>query len=250
MSFGAMEMDARVGRDSALLKAHALIDWEGLRVELLGLYKREASRAGRQKPIDPLTMFKAVLLGQWHNLSDLKLEEALRVRIDFMYFCGLSLTDDVPDETDLCRFRSCLITTDKLGGLLDLINGQLQAHGLMVKYACGAVIGTTLVQLAGRPNSDAIVELDTADASKVNEKASIPGDVTSVLLQLDNCAETGSADPDATWIKKRDLYLKAWRERLFQGIAPRSAFQKPNIPPAAGFRLRRFSYDCVLSQPI
>jgi IS5 family transposase len=81
------------------LKAHALIDWEGLRVELFGLCKREASRSGRQKPIDSLTMFKAVLLGQWHNLSDLKLEEALRVRIDFMYFCGLSLTNDVPDET-------------------------------------------------------------------------------------------------------------------------------------------------------
>jgi IS5 family transposase len=75
MRFGAMEMDARVGRDSALLKAHALIDWEGLRVELFGLCKREASRSGRQKPIDSLTMFKAVLLGQWHNLSDLKLKK-------------------------------------------------------------------------------------------------------------------------------------------------------------------------------
>ncbi len=46
MSFGSMEMDARVRRDSALLKAHALIDWEGLRAQLVGLYKREASRGG------------------------------------------------------------------------------------------------------------------------------------------------------------------------------------------------------------
>ncbi len=202
MNFGAMEMDARVGRNSALLKAHALIDWEGLRVELLGLCKREASRAERQKPIDPLTMFKAVLLGQWHNLSDLKLEEALRVRIDFMYFCGLSLTNDVPDETALCRFRSCLITTNKLGGLLGLINAQLQAHGLMVKDACGAVIDATLMQLAGRPKYDTIVERDVADASKVNEEVSIPGGATSVLFQLSSCAETRGADPDATWIKK------------------------------------------------
>ena len=72
----------------------------------------------------------------------------------------------------------------------------------MVKYACGAVIDTTLVQLADRPNCDAAVELDAADASKVNEEGSIPGDVTSVLPQLSNRAETGSADLDATWIKK------------------------------------------------
>ena len=36
MSFGAMEMDARVGRDSTLLKAHALIDWEGSASNCLG----------------------------------------------------------------------------------------------------------------------------------------------------------------------------------------------------------------------
>jgi len=202
MGFGAMEMDARVVRDSALLKAHALIDWEGLRVELLELCKREANQAERQKPIDPLTMFKAVLLGQWHNLSDRKLEEAVRVRIDFMYFCGLSLTNDVPDEATLYRFRSFLITTGRLGGLLGLINAQLQAHGLIVKPACGAVIDATLVQLADSPKCETIVELDAAGASKVNEEGSMPGGATSVLLQLGNCAETGSADPDATWIKK------------------------------------------------
>ncbi|HET7061347.1 MAG TPA: transposase [Nitrosospira sp.] len=197
MSFGAMEMDARVGRDSALLKVHALIDWEGLRVELLELCKREANRAERQKSVDPLTMFKAVLLGQWHSLSDLKLEEALRVRIDFMYFCGLSLANDVPDEALLYRFRSFLITTHKLGGLLGLINAQLQAHGLMVKHAYGAVIDATLVQLADRSKCSAI-----AEPNAVNEEGSIPDGVTSALPQLSNSAAVGNADLDATWIKK------------------------------------------------
>jgi len=35
--------------DSALLKAHALIDWEGLRVELLELCERKANRGPRDK---------------------------------------------------------------------------------------------------------------------------------------------------------------------------------------------------------
>lgn len=76
----------------------------------------------RSRSIHPLVMFKAVLLGQCHDLSDPKLEEALRVRIDFMYFCGLSLADDVPDETMLCRFRNRLITASKLAGLLAGVN--------------------------------------------------------------------------------------------------------------------------------
>ncbi|MEO7560251.1 MAG: transposase [Nitrosospira sp.] len=100
-----MKIEARLRRDSALMRAHALIDWERLRAQLAGRYKLEASRAGGQEFIDSLVTFKAVLLGQWHNFSDPKLEEALRVRIDFMHFCGLGLSDDAPDETALCRLE-------------------------------------------------------------------------------------------------------------------------------------------------
>ncbi|MEO7464776.1 MAG: hypothetical protein ABIV42_04795, partial [Nitrosospira sp.] len=53
MSIGSMEMDACIRRDSALRKAPALIDWQGLRAQRVGLYKREAGRGGGQEPIDP-----------------------------------------------------------------------------------------------------------------------------------------------------------------------------------------------------
>jgi len=201
-SFGSMEMEVRVKRDSALMKAHALIDWDALRPQLVGLYQREASRGGGQEPLDPLIMFKAILLGQWHSLSDPKLEEALCVRIDFMYFCGLSLSDDVPDETTLCRFRNRLITAGKLAGLLAGVNGQLQGHGLMVKCAHGAVIDATLVQSAARPRRDMVIELDAAGAPRINEDGSIPGSMAVISPQLARSTETWSADPDAAWVKK------------------------------------------------
>lgn len=53
-----------------------------------------------------MKMFKVVLLGQWHNLSDNDLEQALRVRLDFMVFCGFTLNGDVPDSTTIQDFRS------------------------------------------------------------------------------------------------------------------------------------------------
>lgn len=106
MSFGTLELAQRLKRDNVLTKIDALIAWEELRPQLTGLYKLELSHDGGQEPFDALMMFKAILLGQWHSLSDAELEQALCVRIDFLQFCGLSLSDAIPDETTLCRFRN------------------------------------------------------------------------------------------------------------------------------------------------
>ena len=38
-----------------------------------------------------ITLFKCLLIGQWYNLSDPKLEQSLRVRFDFMLFSVLDL---------------------------------------------------------------------------------------------------------------------------------------------------------------
>lgn len=77
MSFGSLEMMQGVLKDSTLSKVNLFINWEALHPQLTGLCKRESSHAGGQVPFDPLVMFKAILLGQWHSLSDSKLEEAL-----------------------------------------------------------------------------------------------------------------------------------------------------------------------------
>lgn len=190
-SFSSLEMSARVRRDSALMKAHALVDWEGLRPLLSGLYKREVSGAGGQAPFDALLMFKATLLGQWHSLSDPKLEAALTVRIDFMHFCGLTLTDPIPDESTLCRFRNRLIDAGKLAPLLAAVNAQLQAHGLMVAQATGAVIDATLIASAARPRRQTIIEHEAQADVDVDAAPSAP-----------TVSETQSVDPDAAWLKK------------------------------------------------
>lgn len=193
MSFGSIEMSHRLKRESTLMKVHALIDWEALRPHFSGIYKRDATRGGGQAPFDSLVMFKAILLGQWHSLSDPKLEQALQVRIDFMHFCGLTLSDEVPDETTLCRFRNRLIVNKKLDPLLALINTQLQKQNLMVAKATGAVIDATLVQSAARPNKTITLETDAEGTPITHEDGSSPGIV---------CTERHSADNDATWLKK------------------------------------------------
>ena len=68
-------------------------------------------------------MFKAVLLGQWHSLSDPELEHSLITRIDFNLFCRFDELS-IPDYSTLCRYRNWLAQDDTLSELLELINRQ------------------------------------------------------------------------------------------------------------------------------
>ena len=154
-----------------------------------------------------------------YSLSDPKLEAALNVRIDFMYFCGIGLSDAVPDESTLCRFRNRLIHAGKLAPLLAAVNAQLQGHGLVVAHNTGAVIDATLVASATRPKSMPLIEHDT-DANSDNDDAAADSSSPhtqapratnaqsaqsadgSLAAVSHNVTETASADPDATWLKK------------------------------------------------
>ncbi|HEZ8016851.1 TPA: transposase, partial [Neisseria meningitidis] len=69
-----------------LLKLDQVIDWQ-LIEQYLNRQKTRYLRDHRGRPVYPLlSMFKAVLLGQWHSLSDPELEHSLITRIDFNLF--------------------------------------------------------------------------------------------------------------------------------------------------------------------
>jgi IS5 family transposase len=96
----------------------------------------------------PLTMFKIVLLQQWHTLSDPAAEEAVRDRLSFRRFCGLPLDMETPDHASIWRFRQ---TIDKLGlstKLLAEVNRQLDARGFVIKR--GTLVDATIIAGAVR----------------------------------------------------------------------------------------------------
>ncbi len=70
-----------------LLKLDQVIDWQPIE-QYLNRQRTRYLRDHRGRPAYPLLpMFKAVLLGQWHSLSDPELEHSLITRIDFNLFC-------------------------------------------------------------------------------------------------------------------------------------------------------------------
>ena len=93
--------------DSPTWKLHQLIDWEAVSHKLKGLYRREETHGGGPEPYAPLSMFKLMLLGRWHGLSDAELEQALKVRIDIIVFTGFEpAAGEFPDASTICRFRN------------------------------------------------------------------------------------------------------------------------------------------------
>ena len=172
----------RIGDDDVLAKIDALMDWGAFSPIL----KHGLGRSGEGPPgYDPLVLFKCLLIGQWHGLSDPKLERAMKVRLDFMIFCGLDLHGPVPDETTHCRFRNTLVRGGVYDALLAEVCRQIEAHGLKLKEAEAAIIDATLVESAARPHTHIEAPQDRAEGDAPDEP-----DVHF------------SADPDARWVKK------------------------------------------------
>ncbi len=145
----------------------------------------QASLTGVLRPYCRV-LWPLVLIGQWHGLSDPKLECALKVRLDFMIFCGLDLNTPVPDETTPWRFPNSLVKGKVYDELLAEVCPHLEVHGLKLKQAQGAILDGTLVESPARPCRF----IDAANDREEGEEAEPEGGITY------------SADPDAPWVKK------------------------------------------------
>lgn len=173
MSFFTLGAKDRVKKDHYLIHLDKLINWKPIENSLRGMHLNEVNSKGGPKAYNNVSMFKAILLGQWHSLSDPGLEEALRLRLDFMLFTGFEIGADVPDETTLCRFRNKLVERNLHRLLFQEINRQLEEHGIKVRHAEAALVDATIITSAARPRQ-------TIEDGVVKK----------------------SADPDASWLKK------------------------------------------------
>ncbi len=145
MGFGDLEARGRLSEGHFLLKIDAKIDWRPFEEPLESLYHPDQGRPSHP----PLMMFKALLLQQWYALSDPGLEEAICDRLSFQRFLGLSLSDPVPDETRICRFRNLLAERNLGERLFVQLAEQLEAKGLIVRR--GTLVDATLIKAQPRP---------------------------------------------------------------------------------------------------
>lgn len=139
LGFGEIGLAGR-GVAPALERVTGLVDWAGFERALAGLREEGPGRPGYR----PLLLFKALLLQAWYGLSDAELEFRLGDSLSFGRFVGLSLQDEIPDHTTLCRFRNRLVAARLLEKLFDELDRQLEAAGVVLKQ--GTMLDATLIE--------------------------------------------------------------------------------------------------------
>lgn len=161
-----------------------LVDWPPIQSAVEAMFTATTGRL----PQPPLCVFKMLLLQHCYGLSDPQCEELVQDRLSWRKFVGLALTEAVPDETTLVRFRQRLIAHGLHVRLLELINRQLAAQGLLLKEV--TLVDATLVQAARRaPNSGASGGDPDADHTvKAGQphygyKAHVAADATHTLIR-------------------------------------------------------------------
>jgi IS5 family transposase len=141
-----------IGRNLRLEAISGRIDWPVVEASLKGLRSGERGAP----PYAALMMVKALLLQQWYGLSDTGLEEALLDRMSFRRFVGLSGDEAGPDHSTLWRFRQALARQGLDKALLEAVNGQLDAQGLIVRQ--GTLIDASLIAAQSHPPGPAPAE--------------------------------------------------------------------------------------------
>lgn len=94
----------------------------------------------------PLALFRALLLATWHDLSDVRLAEALDDRASFRRFCAFAADELMPELTTFVRFRAALVRRGLDRALFEAITRQLDARGVMVRT--GPLVDATLIPSA------------------------------------------------------------------------------------------------------
>lgn len=102
---GTLAIDGEPLRGGTSLdEVAALVDW----AELDALLADISASARGELGWPPLALFRALLLATWHDLSDVRLAEALDDRASFRRFCGFATHEPTPERTTFVRFRAAL----------------------------------------------------------------------------------------------------------------------------------------------
>lgn len=164
------------------------IDWEIFCPTLdsaLCSYEKDPSKGGRP-PYDYVMMFKILVLQHLYNIADERTEFAIKDRLSFMRFLGLTLKDKVPDEKTIWLFRETLTQNGAIDRLFKKFSKHLGKMGLVAHK--GSIVDASFVEVPRQRN--------TRDENDDIRNGKIPEDWE------DDPDKLRQKDTDARWAKK------------------------------------------------
>ena len=135
----------------------AAVDFELFRPALDAALAYADGAKGGRPPLDPVTMFKVLVIQAAHGLSDERAAYLINDRLSFMRFPGLSLGERVPDARTIWLFRERLTRAEIDGrpaveALFARFDAALRAAGYLAMS--GQIVDATLVAAPRQRNTD------------------------------------------------------------------------------------------------
>jgi IS5 family transposase len=128
-------------REKFLVEMNAIVPWASLLTVIEPHYPK--GQRGRP-PIGLERMLRIYFLQQWYTLADEALEDSLYDISSLREFVGIDLGHDpIPDATTLLKFRHLLEYNALTSKMLQAINTDLQARGLLMR--AGTIVDATLI---------------------------------------------------------------------------------------------------------
>ena len=206
MNFGQHYIDAAAAKRSFYVELNKVINWESIREQLVENYP-VGKRVRGQKAYGPLLLFKMLLVGQWHKLSDRELELYVWDTLSARHFCGLAIEDTVPDHSTISRFRTRLVSVGAWDRLLETVNDQLRARGMAVTV--GAIVDASLTESPYSPKGGgrmAVAEDRTErDPEEVRDEA---------VYHASKQQTHPNADHDGRWVRKRNKIIYGYKKHV------------------------------------
>jgi IS5 family transposase len=192
---------AGIGRNEALERLGELIDWSMIARLLSPVHGSRYGAPG----YPAVAMFKALLLQQWHGLSDPALEASIEDRLSFRRFCGFALDAETPDHVTIHRFRETLRRLGLADRVFEEVNRQIDNRGLILRQ--GTLVDASLIEAAvKRPKPPAeqppTEPVAVPSEGKPAETAPAESGAATTKERPPSKLVKSSLDPDAAWAKK------------------------------------------------
>ena len=218
---------SRVEQVSTLDRLAVLIDWGPVEVSLKDVYV-----AAKGEPAwPPLALFRAMLIAVWHDLSDVRLAEALHDRASFRRFCGFSAHEPTPERTAFVRLRALLVARCLDTALFDEVTGQLRAKAVRVKT--GTLVDATVIASASEDDGEAAWSGHRSRRSVHSYKAHIGADADTALVEAVSVTpgnvNDGRAGPGALPEVVGDVYADSAYRGPFFAAAVRARGGTPRV---------------------
>jgi IS5 family transposase len=177
-----------------LEKITAAVDFEIFRPLLKKAIERKNGAKGGRPPFDLVMMFKIILLEQWNNLSDDRMEYYINDRLSYQRFLGLSLSSKVPDANTIWVFKEDIKESRVHDELFNLFDRILTGKGI-IKHE------TTLIDASF---VDVPRQRVPKEAYKKIKENKMPTKEEAQAEPEGNPHEQAQRDTDARWAKKND----------------------------------------------